>query len=233
MPDIKYYILLVLTMSNSNESIAWNDVIKKEARGAVDDSDFGEVQELGQNYVLTQKGMISKEKFYIPKYSVQGFDGSVLWFNASQDQLQGWKRDSPPDETENSQYKTQETPSDVETRIPLIEERLNVSKSTSTSEATITKEPVTETKTVEVPVTHEELTVERRPAGESSTTTERPVQSKTDTKVQLNKEDVQVTKDAYVKEEVVVKKKPVTETRTVSDTVTSEKVDVSGSKEEE
>ena len=233
MPDIKYHILLVVTMSNSNESIAWDDVTKKEARGAVDDSDFGEVQEVGQHYVLTQKGMVSKEKFYIPKYSVQGFDGSTLWFNASQDQLQGWKRDSPPDENEYSQYKTQETPSDVETRIPLIEERLNVSKSTSTSEATITKEPVTETKTVEVPVTHEELTIERRPAGESSSTTaERPVQSKTDTKVQLNKEDVQVTKDAYVKEEVVVKKKPVTETRTVSDTVTSEKVDVSGSKEE-
>jgi uncharacterized protein (TIGR02271 family) len=221
-------------MSNTTESIAWDDVIKKEARGAVDDSDFGEVQEVGQQYVLTQKGMVSKEKFYIPKYLVQGFDGDTLWFNASENDLQGWKRDSPPDNNEYSNYKTQETPSDVETRIPLIEERLNVSKRTSTSEATITKEPVTETKTVEVPVTHDELTVERRPAGESSsTTTERPVQSKTDTKVQLNKEDVQVTKDAYVKEEVVVKKKPVTETRTVSDTVTSEKVDVSGSKEEE
>jgi uncharacterized protein (TIGR02271 family) len=221
-------------MSNTTESIAWDDVIKKEARGAVDDSDFGEVQEVGQQYVLTQKGMVSKEKFYIPKYLVQGFDGDTLWFNASENDLQGWKRDSPPDNNEYSNYKTQETPSDVETRIPLIEERLNVSKSTSTSEATITKEPVTETTTVEVPVTHDELTVERRPAGESSsTTTERPVQSKTDTKVQLNKEDVQVTKDAYVKEEVVVKKKPVTETRTVSDTVTSEKVDVSGSKEEE
>ena len=219
-------------MSNTTESIVWDDVIKKEARGAIDDSDFGEVQEVGQQYVLTQKGMVSKEKFYIPKYLVQGFDGDTLWFNASENDLQGWKRDSPPDNNEYSNYKTQETPSDVETRIPLIEERLNVSKSTSTSEATITKEPVTETKTVEVPVTHDELTVERRPAGESSsTTTERPVQSKTDTKVQLNKEDVQVTKDAYVKEEVVVKKKPVTETRTVSDTVTSEKVDVSGSKE--
>jgi len=222
-------------MSKSNESIAWDDVIKKEARGAVDDSDFGEVQELGHHYVLTQKGMVNKEKFYIPKSSVQGFDGSTLWFNASQDQLEGWKRDSPPDDNEYSQYKTQETPSDFETRIPLIEERLNVSKNTSTSEATITKEPVTETKTVEVPVTHEELTIERRPPSESSssTTTERPVQSKTDTKVQLNKEDVQVTKDAYVKEEVVVKKKPVTETKTVSDTVTSEKIDTSGSKGEE
>ena len=221
-------------MSNTNESIAWDNIIKKEARGAVDDSDFGEVQELGQNYVQTQKGVVSKQKYYIPKYLVQGFDGDTLWFNASESDLEGWKRDSPPDNNEYSRYKTQESPADVETRIPLIEERLNVSKSTSTSEATITKEPVTETKTIEVPVTHEELTVERRPAGESSsTTTERPVQSKTDTKVQLNKEDVQVTKDAYVKEEVVVKKKPVTETRTVSDTVTSEKVDVSGSKKEE
>ena len=220
-------------MSNTNESIAWDNIIKKEARGAVDDSDFGEVQELGQQYVLTQKGMVSKQKYYIPKYLVQGFDGDTLWFNASESDLEGWKRDSPPDNNEYSNYKTQETPPDVETRIPLIEERLNVSKSTSTSEATITKEPVTETKTVEVPVTHEELTVERRsPSESSSSTTERPVQSKTDTKVQLNKEDVQVTKEPYVKEEVVVKKKPVTETRTVSDTVTSEKVDVSGSKEE-
>jgi uncharacterized protein (TIGR02271 family) len=222
-------------MSNTKESIAWDNIIKKEARGAVDDSDFGEVQEVGQQYVLTQKGMVSKQKYYIPKYQVQGFDGDTLWFNASESDLEGWKRDSPPDNNEYSNYKTQVTPSDVETRIPLIEERLNVSKSTSTSEATITKEPVTEKKTVEVPVTHEELTVERRSPSESSssTTTERPVQSKTDTKVQLNKEEVQVTKEPYVKEEVVVKKKPVTETRTVSDTVTSEKVDVSGSKEKE
>jgi uncharacterized protein (TIGR02271 family) len=223
-------------LSNTNESISWDNVIKKEARGAVDDSDFGEVQELGQNYVQTQKGMVSKQKYYIPKYLVQGFDGTTLWFNASKSDLEGWNRDSPPDYNDYNRYKTSEqAPSDAETRIPLIEERLNVSKSTSTSEATITKEPVTETKTVEVPVTHEELTVERRPASESSstTTTERPVQSRTDTKVQLSREDVQVTKEPYVKEEVVVKKKPVTETRTVSDTVTSEKVDVSGNKQEE
>src|SRR5215212_2157299 len=126
-------------MSNTNESIAWDNIIKKEARGAVDDSDFGEVQELGQQYVLTQKGMVSKQKYYIPKYLVQGFDGDTLWFNASESDLEGWKRDSPPDNNEYSNYKTQETPPDVETRIPLIEERLNVSKSTSTSEATITR----------------------------------------------------------------------------------------------
>jgi uncharacterized protein (TIGR02271 family) len=219
--------------NTTNDSIAWNDVIKKEARGTVDDSDFGEVQEIGQHYVQTQKGMISKDKFYIPKYLVQGYDGDTLWFNASEDQLQSWKGESPPDYNEYStRYRKTEMPTDIETRIPLMSEKLNVSKTKSTSEATITKEPMTETKTVEVPVTHEELTVERRPAS-GQTTTDRPVDTRTEVKVPVSKEEVQVSKEPYVKEEVVVKKEPVTETRTVSDTVRSEEVSMDKSNVEE
>jgi hypothetical protein len=138
-------------MSSQNKSIAWiDDVTKKEARGAEDESNFGEVQQVGQHYVLTQKGRISKEKFYIPKYLVHGFDGNTLWwFNASESDLERWKRDSSPDYNEYIQYKKsekEEVPSDIETRIPLMEERLNVLKRISASEATITKEPVTKTR---------------------------------------------------------------------------------------
>ena len=92
---------------------------------------------------------------------------------------------------------------------------------------TITKEPVTEKKTIEVPVTHEELFAEKRPPKDSSSP-EGPVKSKTEIKVLLNREEVEITKERFVKEEVVVKKKPVTETRTVSDTVTSERINMSG-----
>jgi uncharacterized protein (TIGR02271 family) len=49
----------------------------------------------------------------------------------------------------------------------------------------------------------------------------------------LKQEEVHVTKQPYVKEEVSVKKKPVTETRTVTDKVTSEKVKVKGTGGEE
>ncbi|MDQ3854161.1 MAG: YsnF/AvaK domain-containing protein, partial [Thermoproteota archaeon] len=94
---------------------------------------------------------------------------------------------------------------------------------------TITKEPVTEKKTIQVPVTHEELVVEKRPPKDSSSTTAQdPVKSKTEIKVPLNREEVEVTKEPFVKEEVVVKKKPVTETRSVSDTVTSERINMPG-----
>jgi uncharacterized protein (TIGR02271 family) len=81
-----------------------------------------------------------------------------------------------------------------------------------------------------VPVTHEEVTIERRPAGETtSTATEGPVQSRKEIKAPLKKEEVELTKQPYVKEEVSIKKKPVTETRQVSEQVTSERVNVSGS----
>ena len=109
-------------------------------------------------------------------------------------------RDSPlparaADEYSSSSYKGEEDKSNVsretDTRVPLIEERLNVSKQESAQEATITKEPVTEIKTVDVPVMHEEVTIERRPASETTTAaSERPIESKTEMKIPLKKEEV-------------------------------------------
>src|ERR671927_433584 len=82
-------------MGNSND-IDWNDVIKKEARGS-EDEDLGEVQETGQDYVLVQRGMINKEKFYIPKNMVESYDGSVLRFNISKEEVKNrYMRDSSP-----------------------------------------------------------------------------------------------------------------------------------------
>src|ERR1051325_8208802 len=220
-----------MASSTTTKDIDWDDVIKKEARGNGDE-DLGEVQEVGENYVLVQRGMINKDKFYIPKDQVESYDGSVLRFKISEEDAKSrFLRDSPPSSTTaneglNAARKAEETT----TTVPITEERLDASKRESISEATITKEPVTETKTVDVPLTHEEISVERRPAS-GSTKAERPVQSKTETKVPLKQEEVQVTKQPYVKEEVSVKKKPITETRTVTDKVTSEKVKVKGTDE--
>jgi uncharacterized protein (TIGR02271 family) len=228
----------------SSSTIDWSDVIKKEARGS-NDEDLGEVQEVTQNYVLVQRGMINKEKFYIPIDMAESYDGDVLRFSISEEDAKArFMGDHPPSSSatanealtaaRKAESTIGESKEEEETTVPLTEERLDASKRESTREATITKEPVTETKTVEVPVTHEEISVERRPASAGSTTAaERPVQSKTETKVPLKQEEVQVTKQPYVKEEVSVKKKPVTETRTVNEQVRSEKVKVKGTSGEE
>ena len=232
-------------MVTANSNVDWNDVIKKEARGSGDE-DLGEVQEVGPNYVLVKRGLVNKEKFYIPKDQVESYDGDTLRFRISEEEVKSkYMGESPPssltkesdDFTTGRKRDTTDRTKVEETTVPVTGERLGVSKSQSTQEATITKTPVTETKTVEVPVTHEEISIERRPvsgtSASSAAATERPVESEQEIRVPLKQEQVQVTKQPYVKEEVAVKKKPVTETKTVSDQVTSEEVRVKGTAREE
>jgi uncharacterized protein (TIGR02271 family) len=208
-----------------SSNIDWNDTIKKEARGS-NDEDLGEVQEVSDGYVLVQRGLINKEKFYIPQDQAESYDGSVLTFRVSEDEIiNKYKRDSAPSssfDTDNSSNIQQ-----TETKVSLTAEKLGVSKDTKESQATITKEPTTETKTVQVPLTHEEVTIETRPPS-GDTEAQTPVSSKEDITIPVKKEEIgEVTKTPYVKEEVVVKKTPVTETKEVSEEVTSEKVNTS------
>ena len=200
-----------------SSNIDWNDTIKKEARGS-NDEDLGEVQDVADGYVLVQRGMINKEKFYIPQDQAESYDGSVLRFNLSEEEIVNkYAGDSAPTSSQE-QYSTttdlenegtQQHVEEEET-IPLTEEKLDISKDTQESQARITKEPITETKTVEVPVTHEEVTIERRPPS-GQTEAREPSKSTEDITIPLKEEEVNVSKTPYVKEEVAVKKKPVTE----------------------
>ena len=46
---------------------------------------------------MTQKGTIKKQKFYIPKYLAEGYDGEVLRFKVSEEDAKDiLGRDSPP-----------------------------------------------------------------------------------------------------------------------------------------
>lgn len=107
----------------ANDLIIWDDLRGKEARGITKDVDLGEVQEVGKNYVLTQKGMVSKEKFYIPKYLVDGYDGDTLWFNISEVDKSGFVRDAAPTYEEYVRYRTETVPSDIETHVRIIRKK--------------------------------------------------------------------------------------------------------------
>src|ERR671939_403983 len=219
----------------------WSEVIKKEARG-LNNADLGEVQEVYETTVVTERGSISKEKFYLPKSIPHGYNGRILLFDITEKEAREKFTTEPTEPTMlSSTQESKVTEADNnETRVQVIEERLDVSKKESMEEATVEKEPIRETKTVEVQLTHEELIIEKRPASNMTsstseappsppTSTEEPVQTKTEINIPLMREEIIVSKKPYVKEEIVIKKKPVTETKTVTDQVTSEKVSVRNS----
>ena len=72
-----------------SSNINWDEVIDKKARG-IDDYDLGEVQEVNDNFVITQ---IDKDKFYLAKRLVDRFDGLYLWFRITELEAQEFRND--------------------------------------------------------------------------------------------------------------------------------------------
>jgi hypothetical protein len=74
---------LVFMSSNIN----WDELIDKKARG-IDDYDLGRFK-----VVITQKGIIDKDKFYLTKRRVDRFGGLYLWCNITDVESQEFRRD--------------------------------------------------------------------------------------------------------------------------------------------
>lgn len=117
-------------------------------------------------------------------------------------------------------------------RLQLLEERLQVNKDRYVAgQVEIGKHVETRTENVTVGLEHEELVIERHPVSEA-----RPVDgavtlgSESETvRVDLEAERADVSKQAYVTEEVEIGKRTVTEQQTVTETVGREILDVNQS----
>jgi len=223
-------------MVSKFDEIPWNEIIKKEARG-IDDADFGEIQSVDPEYVLTQKGIIDKEFFSFPKNLVQGYDGDRVWFKVTEEEarnsymqsqnMDDYSRGTETETTTNGESLSNLTENEENEVIPLKSEELDVNKRVVVDEKVITKKPVKETKTIEVQLNREEIeSIERRPPSiESEGEAENPIQSPEEIKIPLRREEEQVTKKPYVKEEIVVKKKTVTDRKEITEEVTSDVLD--------
>ncbi|HET9806433.1 MAG TPA: YsnF/AvaK domain-containing protein [Nitrososphaeraceae archaeon] len=233
-------------MESDTKNIPWNEIKKKDARG-IDDADLGKIQEVGSDSILTKKGIINTKLFDIPKDLVENYDGDIVYFKLTEEEAMNLYMRKEDSSIDQSEIITGEETNDLTTTsnsintnkneeivIPLMGEELVVTKKELQDEITITKEPIRETKTEQVQLMHEEIEIERRPVNDLSNSSNdistsisedvHPVESKTEIKISLKREEAEVIKKPYVKEELVIRKKPVTETRQITEEVTYEQV---------
>ena len=78
-------------MSSNSTTYNPEDIVKKEARGLGEDTDFGEVQEVGVKYIVTQKGILDKDKYYIPKNLVDRFEDGIVYFRITNEETKQYK----------------------------------------------------------------------------------------------------------------------------------------------
>jgi hypothetical protein len=68
----------------SSSQVEWHGLISKGSSG-IDGVDFGEVREVDSDYVITERGLINKEWFHIPKQEVQGYDNNRVHFRLTEE----------------------------------------------------------------------------------------------------------------------------------------------------
>lgn len=224
--------------SSYSGHIDWNDIIKKEARG-INNEDLGEVQEVTEDYVLVEKGVLNKEKYFIPRDLAVGYNGTILIFDISAEEAKNkFVRESPPIFSQSQLAESGTSINSDLVIVPVMAERLDIGKKTSTQEAKIIKESIIEIKTVEVPLAHDELYIETRPIGtsehkvnESSVNPDIPTTEEVTT-LFLRDEVPEILKHHHLKEEIHVKKKISTKIEKIAEQLRSETVSVEGMAEQ-
>ncbi|HYY67799.1 MAG TPA: hypothetical protein VE572_05580, partial [Nitrososphaeraceae archaeon] len=67
--------------SGSTYNIPWDKIIHKGVR-ATDNVDIGNVERVGNEFVVVREGTADEHIYYVPKTYIRDFDGSQLWIDA-------------------------------------------------------------------------------------------------------------------------------------------------------
>src|SRR5918995_819087 len=75
--------LEIQTSSMDSElKIPWEEIIHKHVR-TTDDLDLGDVDRVGDEFIVVREGVVKIHIYYIPKKYIIKYDGSTLWLNLS------------------------------------------------------------------------------------------------------------------------------------------------------
>lgn len=240
-------------MNDKNEllkskNINLDDVLKKEATG-IDGLDLGKVIEIGETFIVIQRGLVEKKKYHLPISSIKSFDGEFISLEINETNLKSYEQTEDNLFTGYSSFKSSDMSKEVQTTIPLIDEKLEITKKTIEENLEIIKKPIKETKTVELELMYDKVTIMKRPLKENTSTRQiesnahklesnspgiqigrkvgeeedwRTYDKSTQIIVTLEREEPIIVKRSRVKEEILVKKQTLFETKTITEQVVHE-----------
>jgi uncharacterized protein (TIGR02271 family) len=226
------------SQSSSSSITDWDSIVGKNVK-TVDYQDAGKVIGAAENedtIIISYEDAHSTYNYRVPKQYVQGLNDPDVLLSIARAELADYEISDIQNyaaQLRSIKREKKGGKEEEEITVPVIEEKLSVSKNIITEEATIIKEPVTETKTIEVSVMREQIVLEKRPVAAEEENTNPfeeppPRNTRTEIRIPLIHEEVKIKKEPSVKEEIVIRKKPRTETKTITESVISEKIVDSG-----
>lgn len=159
------------------EDIPWDQVTNKQARG-VNDYDFGVIQEVSTEYVITQKRHSDRKIFELPKRLAKSFDGNIVTFQLS--------------ESESNSFLVVDKELVDKRNPPVIDETMESSKKQDKLQINDIHVPIEEAEKIEMGLIHEELVIEQKRLSKPMEIDERHTDPITEIKIPLKSEETAV-----------------------------------------
>lgn len=79
-------MLYILLLRNLTVGLSWDKAKGKSAK-SIDKKDIGQIKELSEDYIQIQKGLVSKDNFFVPKYFVEGYEDDDIILSLTEDEI--------------------------------------------------------------------------------------------------------------------------------------------------
>jgi hypothetical protein len=79
-------MLYILLLRNLTIGLSWDKVKGKSAK-SIDKKDIGKVKESSDDYIQIQKGIVSKDNFFVPKFYVEGYEEDDIILSLTEDEI--------------------------------------------------------------------------------------------------------------------------------------------------
>ena len=94
-------VKLVVQIQKDKLVMPWEDVIGKKVK-SIDEHEIGEIKSVFSSFIEVEEGLLRKDRYYIPKYYVEGYDNEehVVTSLTKENIKEKYQRNGPPLESE-------------------------------------------------------------------------------------------------------------------------------------
>ena len=100
-------MLYSLLLRKLTVGLSWDKLKGKNAK-SIDNKEIGKIKEISQDYIQIEKGLVSKDYFFVPKYFVEGYEDDDIIISLTEDEIKNkfMNKSNPSDDMlEDDNYK--------------------------------------------------------------------------------------------------------------------------------
>jgi hypothetical protein len=79
-------MLYILLLRKLTVGLSWDKAIDKTAK-SINDKEIGKIKDISQDYIQIEKGFMDKDRYFIPKYFVEGYKDDDIILSLTEDEI--------------------------------------------------------------------------------------------------------------------------------------------------